>query len=195
VFGGQNIFDPIDSPDIATNGRAVQANVITGGVLMAASRRYGEDLRSIGQALEARDIIDFELKRLADSYVIQGMPEQGSLGSKVRQWLWRLRGRPATDPITFDPVDVEQLSQAGRAKRSNRGQLTNFRSGSSLLRTIGAYLDAGELELVEIQKRRISITLSYRDKTGQEREEVRTISSFYRLFLEVCGKRGQPQKT
>jgi hypothetical protein len=75
VFGGQNIFDPIDSPDIATNGRAVQANVITGGVLMAASRRYGEDIRSIGQALEARDIIDFELKRLADSYVIQGMPQ------------------------------------------------------------------------------------------------------------------------
>ena len=37
---------------------------------MAASRLYGEDLRSIGQALEARDIIDFELKRLAESYII-----------------------------------------------------------------------------------------------------------------------------
>ncbi len=59
---------------------------------MAAARRYDEDLRAIGQVLEARDISVFELKRLADNYVIQGLPEQtGSLGSKVRQWLRRLR--------------------------------------------------------------------------------------------------------
>ena len=163
---------------------------------MAASRRYGEDLRSIGQALEARDIIDFELKRLAESYIILGTPDKGaSLRSSVRQWLSGLRSGSATDPISFGPVDVEQLSQAGRAKRSNREQLTNFRTVSSILRTIGAYLDADEHELVEIQKRRISITLSYRDKTGQQREEVRSISSFYRLFLELCGKRGQTQQT
>jgi hypothetical protein len=124
------------------------------------------------------------------------MPEQAaSLRSKVRQWLWRLRSRPAADPIILGSGEIEQLSQAGRAKRSNSGQLTNFRSVSSILRTIGAFLDAGELELAELQKRRISITLSYRDKTGQQREEVRSISSFYRLFLELCGKRGQPKKT
>jgi hypothetical protein len=39
-------------------------------------------------------------------------------------------------------------------------QLTNFRSVSNILHTIGAYLDAGEHELVEIQKRPISITLT-----------------------------------
>ena len=38
-------------------------------------------------------------------------------------------------------------------------QLTNFRSVSNILHTIGAYLDAGEHELVEIQKRLIAITL------------------------------------
>ena len=37
-------------------------------------------------------------------------------------------------------------------------QLTNFRV-SNILRMIGAYLDAGEHELVEIQKRPIAITL------------------------------------
>jgi hypothetical protein len=163
---------------------------------MAASRRYGEDLRSIGQALEARDIIDFELKCLADLYIIRGTPDKGaSLRSSVRQWLSGLRSGSATDPISFGPVDVEQLSQAGRAKRSNREQLTNFRTVSNILRTIGAFLDAGEHELVEIQKRRISITLSYRDKIGQEHKEDRTISSFYNFFLELYGKRAQPQKT
>jgi hypothetical protein len=60
---------------------------------------------------------------------------------------------------------------------------------------IGAYLDAGEHELVEIQKRPISITLPYRDKVGQEHKEDCTISSFYNFFLELYGTRGQPQKT
>jgi hypothetical protein len=61
------------------------------------------------------------------------------------------------------------------------------------LRTIGAYLDSREVELLELQKRRISITLSYRDNTGNERQEDRSIASFYRVFLDVCSKRGQKQ--
>jgi hypothetical protein len=53
-----------------------------------ARRHYDEDLRAIGQALEARDINVFELKHLADWYVIQGTPERtGSLRSSIRQWL------------------------------------------------------------------------------------------------------------
>jgi hypothetical protein len=163
---------------------------------MAAARRYGEDLRAIGQVLEARDISVFELKRLADNYVIQGLPEQtGSLRSKVRQWLRRLRSGSSAELLALGLADVEELSQAGRAKRSKVGRLADFHSVSNTLRTIGAYLDASEFELLELHKRRISITLLYRDKAGHEREEDRTISSFYRLFLELCGKRGQTQQT
>jgi hypothetical protein len=157
---------------------------------MAATRRYDEDLRAIGQALEARDISVFELERLVDWYVIRGMPEQtGSLRSNVRQWLRRLRTGSTTGLLTLGTADVEQLSQAGRAKRSNPGQLTDFHSVSNTMRTVGAYLDSREVELLELQKRRISITLLYRDKAGHEREEDRAISSFYRLFLELYGKR------
>ena len=66
--------------------------------------------------------------------------------------------------------------------------------GSDGLRTVGAYLDAKGVELVELHKRPISITLSYRDKEGHQQGEDRTVSSFYNLFLELYGKRGQ-QKT
>jgi hypothetical protein len=157
---------------------------------MASMRRYDEDLRAIGQALEARDISVFELKRLADNYIIEGEPEQtGSLRSKLRHWLQRLRGR--SELLTFDVADLEKLSEVGRAKRSKLGQLTNFHTVSNTLRTIGAYLDSTEAELVELHKRRISITLSYRDKEGQQCDEDRSISSFYRLFLELLGKRRQ----
>jgi hypothetical protein len=95
--------------------------------------------------------------------------------------------------MIFGGVDLEQLSQAGRAKRSKPGQLTEFRTVPNILRTVGAYLDSREAELLILQKRRISMTLSYRNKTGQERQEDRSISSFYRVFLQLYGKRGQEQ--
>jgi hypothetical protein len=163
---------------------------------MAAARRYDEDLRAIGQALEAREISVFELKRLGDNYVIQGLPDEtGSLRSKIRRWLRRLRSGSTAELLALGLADVERLSQAGRAKRSNPAQLADFHSVSNTLRTIGAYLDASEFELVELHKRRISITLLYRDKASHERKEDRTIASFYRLFLELSGKRGQTQQT
>jgi len=157
---------------------------------MVAVRRYDEDLRAIGQALEARDISNFELKRLNDAYIISGVPEQTrSARSKIWQWLLRLRSGTRDESLTFALADVEKLSQAGRARRSKPGQLTDFRRVSNNLRTIGAYLDSKEVELVELHKRPISITLSYRDKTGEEQREDRTVSSFYNFFLQLCGKR------
>lgn len=160
---------------------------------MAATRRYGEELRAIGQALEARDISVFELKQAGDKYTIKGAPDQtDSPASKVGQWL---RRRSRTVSIALNLPEIERLSQVGRAKRVDYERLQNFRSVSSILRTIGAYLDSREAKLLELHKRRISITLLYRDPTGQEHGEDRTVSSFHQLFLELCGKRGQGAQT
>ena len=41
---------------------------------MASEISYGEDFRSIGQALEAKHVRSFELKRLGDWYILQGVP-------------------------------------------------------------------------------------------------------------------------
>ena len=38
---------------------------------MATEISYGEDFRSIGQALEAKNVRSFELKRLEDWYILQ----------------------------------------------------------------------------------------------------------------------------
>jgi len=162
---------------------------------MAATKPYDEDLRAIGQALEARNISVFGLKRLADRYVIEGTPQEtSSLRTKVRQWYLQLRSGSIAESLTFRLADVEKLSQAGRAKRSRPRRLPDFYSVSNTLRTVGAYLDAKGVELVELHKRPISITLSYRDKEGHQQGEDRPVSSFYNLFLEHYGKRGQ-QKT
>ena len=116
--------------------------------------------------------------------------------------MYRIRiGRPSLALLGASAVNhpvwqnnVEKLSQAGRAKRSRPRRLPDFYSVSNTLRTVGAYLDAKGVELVELHKRPISITLSYRDKEGHQQGEDRPVSSFYNLFLELYGKRGQ-QKT
>ena len=162
---------------------------------MAARRRYEEDLRAIGHALEERDISVFELTRTSEWYVIQGVPEQsGSLRSRVRRWL-RLRSGSGPELLTLSLADIEKLSQAGLARRAKAGQLTNSRSVSNLLRTIGAYLDSKEAELFGLEKRSISVSLCYRDKAGHEQREDRTVSSFHDLFVELWGKRVQAQQT
>ena len=98
---------------------------------MATTRHYDEDLRAIGQALEARDVKAFELKCVADSYIINGIPEQtGPLRSKIGQWLRGLRSGSSDESLTFGVADVAKLSQAGRARRSKPDQLPNFRSVS-----------------------------------------------------------------
>ena len=94
---------------------------------MAATRRYDEDLRAIGQALEARDISVFELKRLSDNYIVQGIPDQtGLLRSKVRHWLRRLRSGSSIESLALGLADIERLSQGGQAKRSDASRLSNF---------------------------------------------------------------------
>lgn len=163
---------------------------------MGAAKHYDVELRAVGQALEASCISVFELKRLGDSYIVRGEPDQtGTLRSRLGRWLRRLRSGSAIESMTLGLADVERLTAIGRAKRSEGGRLPNFHSVSSLLRTLGAYLDAQEAELLGIEKRRISITLWYQDRTGQKQEEDRTIASFHPTFVELCGRRGRLQQT
>ena len=153
-------------------------------------RGYTEALRSIGQALEARHIISFELQRLADMYTIQNASQE-QVSSKLRRFFWRESQAGITEPLILKGADIEKLSTAGRAKRSKPDRLTDFKDLSSLLRTIGAYLDSKSVELLTLQKRAISVTLSYRDMDGMEHKEDRSIASFYRTFLDLCHKRSQ----
>ncbi len=156
------------------------------------ARGYGEELRAIGQMLEAKSITAFELKHSTTSYVIQDLNDRTLKKTRLRNWFRRLQhGRG----LTLGLDDVEKLSKAGRARRSKPGQLTQFRDLSNILRTIGVYLDSRQVELVELDKRPISITLEYRDKSGHSEREDRPISSFYKLFLELYDKRGKPEQS
>jgi hypothetical protein len=157
---------------------------------MAIETLYGEDFRSIGQALEAKNIRAFELKRLGDWYIVRGVTEgDGLLRSKVRKF--KLRFRRISDPesLILGLSEVQDLSKKGKSKRSRLGRMPDFRRLSNMLRTVGAYLESKQAKLIELKVRPFSITLSYQDNYGRQQLEDRTIRSFYDLFLELHRKR------
>jgi len=159
--------------------------------LMPAIRRYAEELRAIGQALDAKGVAGFELYSVPAGYFVKDLREQRP-SSTSTMWGWFRRERHSkTEFVTygFELHDVEELSKTGRARRSNPGRVPRFRDPSNILRTIGAYLDAKEAQLLELHKRSISVTVVYRDKSGREYREDRPVSSFHNIFIELCGKR------
>ena len=160
-----------------------------------ALRQYDEELRAIGQALEAKGVTGFELYKLKAGYFIKDLREHTpSFHSTLRDWLRGQRhGNIEFATYGFELKDVAELSKNGRARRSKQGQPIQFTDLSNMLRTIGAYLDSKGAELIELHKRPISMTLVYRDKSGHEYREERPVSSFYNFFLQLYVKRGRTE--
>jgi hypothetical protein len=160
---------------------------------MEAIRRYAEELRAIGQALAAANVTGFELYSVPAGYFVKDLREEAPSSTSII-WNW-LRRQPNNkiDFVTygFELRDVEELSKRGRARRRNPGQIPRFRDPSNILRTIGAYIDGKQAELLEVHKRPISVTVAYRDRSGREYREDRPVSSFQNLFAELCARRTQ----
>jgi hypothetical protein len=159
---------------------------------MTTETLYGEDFRSIGQALEAKNIRAFELKRLGDWYIVQGVSDgDGSLRSKVHKFKLRFRSGSDPESLILGLSEVEDLSRKGKAKRSRVGRMPDFRKLSNTLRTVGAYLESKQAKFIELKVRPFSITLSYKDKYGRPQLEDRTLRSFYDLFRELYEQRDE----
>jgi hypothetical protein len=153
-------------------------------------RSYHQQLRNIGQSLEAQRITEFELSQQGERFVVKGEPDkENSLLATLRNWQKRRRSEGLDNSLTFTVQDIEQLDRQGRANRSQPNRLPDLHSLPNTLRTVGSYLDATNSELVEIRKRQLSMTILSRDKNGHPQYEERTVASFYDLFLKLHQRR------
>jgi len=159
---------------------------------MAARSSYDRQLRAIGQSLEAQRIHTFELRRRDELFVVDGKPEkETALLALLREWQKRLRSDGLHASLTYGSQDIESLERQGRTQRKKNNRLPDFYDLANILRTLGAYLDSREAELVKIQKRTLSVSLLYRDRLGHSDFEERSIVSFYNFFLDLHGRRGK----
>jgi hypothetical protein len=157
---------------------------------MANKRSYDQQLRNIGQSLEAQRIVVFELSHQGERFVVKGEPEkETSLLGSLRNWQKRRRSEGLDTSLTFTVQDIDELDRQGRANRSQPNRLPDFHSLPNTLRTVGSYLDAKNADLVEIHKRQLSVTILSRNKDGHPQYEERTVASFYDLFLKLHASR------
>jgi hypothetical protein len=160
---------------------------------MENSKSYPQQLRAIGQSLEAQRIQIFELSCQEDSFVVKGEPEkEASMLAALRLWQQRRRSAGLNASLTFTSQDLDQLDRQGRSQRKQPNRLPDFYSLPNTLRTVGHYLELKGAELLELQKRQLGLTLLSRNKAGHPEIEERTIASFYNLFLKLHEKRGKP---
>jgi hypothetical protein len=154
--------------------------------------KYHQQLRSIGQSLEAQRITIFELSHRGDRIVIKGEPEkEKSLLATLRSWQKQRRREGLNSSLSFTTQDLDQIDRQERAKRSQANRLPDFYSLANTLRTVGWYLDLKRAQLLEMQKHQLSLTILSRNASGHPEYEERTIVSFYDLFVSLHDRRGK----
>jgi len=157
---------------------------------MADNKSYGRQLRTIGQSLEAQRIRIFELHQQGERFVVKGEPDQEtSLLAKLINWQKRNRSAGLSSSLAFTPQDIDQLDRQGHAQRSMTNRLPDSHSLANILRTVGAHLESKGAELIELQKKELSITMLSCNQAGHPELEERTTSSLHDLFLRQHDKR------
>ena len=157
---------------------------------MAESTIYDRHLRSIGQCLEAQRIQVFELTRQGENYTARGEPEkETSLRATLRNWQKRLRTHGMATSMEFTARDIDELDQQGSSNRSKANRLPDFHGLANTLRTVGAYLDGKNADLIELHKKQLSVTILSRNTAGYPEMEERSLGSFYELFVKLHGLR------
>jgi hypothetical protein len=162
---------------------------------MAEKKTYDWQLRTIGQSLEAQRISVFELHREGERFIVKGEPQkETSLLAKLRNWQKRNRSAGMNGSLTFTAQDIDQLDRQGRAQRSKNDRLPDFHSLANMLRTVGSHLDASGAELIELQKKELSITILAQNQSGHPELEERSLGSFYDLFMRLHAGRKKPSR-
>ena len=158
---------------------------------MKAKTSYDQDLRAIGQALETRGITAFELKNQTGRYVVSGTPDKSSsVIASMRRWV-RGGESDGSSLINYTAQEIEEIERQGKKRRAKSGRLPDFYNLSNTLRTLGAYLNSKDAELLELHKRALTVTLLYQNNRGHPHMEDRTIASFFDVFLEMHGRRSR----
>jgi len=144
--------------------------------------RYSYILRAIGQSLEEKQIVDFDLIMTGRSCVVHSRRRRAP--SKMREWWqgWWIHEPEGAFPLSFSPVDIEWLNYTGESQRRSLDQAPDFRRLSQMLRTVGAYVDLRRLQLLELRRRGDQLRMRLRDASGAERVEDHSIMSFAKYF-------------
>lgn len=157
---------------------------------MADRPSYDRQLCSIGQSLEAQRITVFEIMRHGDHFLVRGEPEkEASLLATLRSWQRQRRNQGMKTSLRYTLEDIDEIDRQGAAHRAQSHRLPDFHRLANTLRTVGAYLESKNADLIELRMKQLDMTLLLRNRTGFPELEERTLVSFYPLFVQLHGRR------
>jgi len=151
-------------------------------------------LRVLGQELEQRKIIDFEIHCDENGYRARGTLPPAPLSSAAKpSWSIRSLFKPKTDPCpepepddgvwecAYSVEEVDRLDGWYRALRKRTGMPDDY-APSQVLRVIGAYADDRRWTLASVSRTKELIEIRHRDAAGGEH----AVSQKYAELYDFC---------
>jgi len=146
--------------------------------------KYAAILRCIAQDIERRGLKTFDIRLLASEkeYLVEGGYQEP----------------PAPTPVTIHYMlkDLEELEQAGRARRGDTAPAREFLNQIQIFRTIGGYLDKNEARLIRITNNIASgkeaiFQVEYVTRDGEHLVDDHAGSALYDMCVTMYKQRGK----
>jgi hypothetical protein len=177
---------------------------------VGAVHSYGQELRAIGQDLEARHVkAQFHIECQNDEYrVWTKAPEARE--SRLRSALRRIhlpypsQSRPKGDTqledlgpsyfsganqLRYQPEDLERLESEGQAKRRDPNGMPDPYSLSQLLRALGNYVNLKPARFLALSWTEEFVGLVYETAEGRRNVEYLRLPSIYDLWVHMYLRR------
>jgi len=170
------------------------------GVFDLISTRYTEELRAVGQALEAQSFVSIEIEAQGSGYWARAeLDERKKAGESFGAILKRaFRSRVQSDKqrtsgiieLRYSAEEIQKLIQNGQARRRDTSAALDPFSLSHILRTAGTYIDGlGQTTLIGITVRDPWIIVHYMNASGQIKELKQDIEFFYNAWVKFYLRR------
>jgi hypothetical protein len=165
------------------------------------STRYTEELRTLGQALEAQSIVSVEIEAQGRGYRARAELDErkkarGSFGAILKRAFRSLvqGDKQTTSRITelcYSAEEIQKLVQNGQARRRDTSAVLDPFSLPHILRTVGTYIDGlGQTTLIRITvKDRGIIIVHYKNASGQIEELKQDMEFFYCAWIKFYLRR------
>jgi hypothetical protein len=139
-------------------------------------------LRCIGQDLERRGLKSFEIRLEGKRYIVEcGYQEP-----------------PAPTPVSlhYDPKDIDELERIGESKRGEVAGTQEFINQVQIFRTIGAYLDKNEAQLLRLTNnhgkgKNALFKLEYMTRDGERIVDDHAGAAIYDMCVQMFKQRGK----
>jgi hypothetical protein len=146
--------------------------------------KYARTLRCIAQDLERRGLKTFDIRLLqkGNEYVVEGGYQEP----------------PSPTPVTihYTLKDLDELEEAGAAKRGTPASAKEFLNQIQIFRSIGGYLDKNEAKLIRITNNATAgkdsiFKVEYVTRDGEPMIDDRAGSALYDMCVSMYKQRGK----